>query len=199
MSARRTLPRRFRRHRRRRLRRRRLRQGAGQARRGGHPARPATTTTSSSRCSTRWRRPSCPPTTSPARCGPSSARIRRSPSSSWTVTDVDPATRTVTTADGQTLHRRLPRAGGRLPAELLPHARAPTSTPSRCTRSSDAKALRTRLFEVFEEADTDPSRIDDGALNIVDRRRRADRRGDGRRARRPRQRRDAGRASTTST
>ena len=31
----------------------------------------------------------------------------------------------------------------------------------------DAKALRTRLFEVFEEADTDPARIDEGALNIV--------------------------------
>ncbi len=32
---------------------------------------------------------------------------------------------------------------------------------------TDAKHLRTRLFEVFEEADTDASRIDTGALNIV--------------------------------
>ena len=31
----------------------------------------------------------------------------------------------------------------------------------------DAKALRTRLFEVFEAADNDPARIDEGALNIV--------------------------------
>ena len=32
---------------------------------------------------------------------------------------------------------------------------------------SDAKPLRTRLFEVFEDADADPARIDQGALNIV--------------------------------
>ena len=31
----------------------------------------------------------------------------------------------------------------------------------------DAKALRTRLIEVFEGADADPARIDEGALNIV--------------------------------
>ena len=31
----------------------------------------------------------------------------------------------------------------------------------------DAEALRTRLFEVFEAADNDPARIDEGALNIV--------------------------------
>ena len=32
---------------------------------------------------------------------------------------------------------------------------------------NDAQALRTRLFEVFEEADANPARIEQGALNIV--------------------------------
>ena len=33
--------------------------------------------------------------------------------------------------------------------------------------ATDAEQLRSRLFQVFEDADADPSRIDEGALNIV--------------------------------
>ena len=65
------------------------------------------------------------------------------------------------------VRRRLPGARGRIPAELLPHPRRRASTRSRSTRSIDAKRLRTRLFEVFEDADDDPALIDQGALNIV--------------------------------
>ena len=65
------------------------------------------------------------------------------------------------------VHRRLPGARRRFAAELLPHRRAPRSTPSRCTRVEHAKPLRTRLFEVFEDADRDPALIDRGALNFV--------------------------------
>ena len=61
---------------------------------------------------------------------------------------------------------RLPGARRRLTAELLRHpgdrgARVPLYT------LPDARKLRTRLFEVFEEADSNPERIDEGALNIV--------------------------------
>ena len=45
--------------------------------------------------------------------------------------------------------------------------RAPTSTPFPLYSVDDAKALRTRIFEVFEEADANPARIDQGALNFV--------------------------------
>ena len=80
---------------------------------------------------------------------------------------VDPTTRTVTTADGADVHRRLPGAGGRLAAELLPHARAPRSTPSRSTRSSDAGACAPGSSRSSRRPTPTPSRIDEGALNFV--------------------------------
>ena len=68
---------------------------------------------------------------------------------------------------------------------------APRSTRSRCTRSADAQRLRSRIFTVFEDADRNPKLIDDGALELRDRRRRRDGCGDRRIARRSDQRRDA--------
>ena len=105
----------------------------------------------------------------------------------------------MTTADGQTFDGDYLVLAAGSQAELLPHARRRASTPSRSTPSTDASALRTRLFEVFEDADADPARIDEGALNIVVVGGGPDRRGDGRRGGRPRQQGDAARASTTST
>ena len=49
----------------------------------------------------------------------------------------------------------------------------------------DAVELRSRILGVFEAADNDPALLDQGALNFVDRRRRAHRRGARRRAQRP--------------
>jgi NADH dehydrogenase len=82
------------------------------------------------------------------------------------VTAVDPTTRTVTTSDGQTFTGDyLVLAAGSRPNFF--------STPGADQHAfplyslTDAKALRTRLFEIFEEADNNPARIDEGALNIV--------------------------------
>ena len=63
--------------------------------------------------------------------------------------------------------------------------RARTSTRSRSTRSTTRTRLRSRILAVFEDADRDPSLIDDGRAQLRDRRRRPDRGRDGRRARGP--------------
>ena len=44
---------------------------------------------------------------------------------------------------------------------------APRSTPSRSTASTTRTRLRSRILGVFEDADRDPSLIDQGALNFV--------------------------------
>ena len=82
------------------------------------------------------------------------------------VTDVDPARRTVTTADGQTFtgDYLVLAAGSRPNFFHTPGARE-HSFPLYTV--DDAKALRNRLFEVFEAADANPAHVDDGALNIV--------------------------------
>ena len=46
------------------------------------------------------------------------------------VVAIDPLARTVTTHRGRDLHRRLPRPGGRLAAELLRDARGGTRVPA---------------------------------------------------------------------
>ena len=65
------------------------------------------------------------------------------------VASIDPATRTVTTADGEQLHRRRARPRRRLAAQLLPDqgrrgARVPallaSTTPSACARGSSASS-----------------------------------------------------------
>ena len=82
------------------------------------------------------------------------------------VTKVDPDARSVTTADGATFSADyLVLAAGSRPnffgtAGAEEHAFPLYALP-------DARKLRTRLFEVFEEADSNPERIDEGALNIV--------------------------------
>jgi NADH dehydrogenase len=82
------------------------------------------------------------------------------------VTEVEPSTRTVTTADGQTFTGDyLVLAAGSRPNFFHTSGAKEHSFPLYTV--DDAKALRTRLFEVFEEADANPARIDDGALNIV--------------------------------
>jgi NADH dehydrogenase len=79
---------------------------------------------------------------------------------------VDPATRTVTTANGErfTADYLVLSAGAKANFFHTPGARDhafPLYTVA------DAQRLRTRIFEVFEEADSDASLIDRGALNFV--------------------------------
>jgi NADH dehydrogenase len=82
------------------------------------------------------------------------------------VTEVDPATRTVTTADGQTFTGDyLVLAAGSRPNFF--HTTGAKQHAFPLYTVNDAKGLRTRLFEVFEEADNNPARIAEGALNIV--------------------------------
>ena len=91
---------------------------------------------------------------------------RRSTVKQLTVTAVDPATRTVTTADGQTFSGDyLVMAAGSRPNFF--HTPGAEQHAFPLYTVEDAKALRTRLIEVFEAADNDPARIDEGALNIV--------------------------------
>jgi NADH:quinone reductase (non-electrogenic) len=83
-----------------------------------------------------------------------------------TVTAVDPATRTVTTADGQTFTGDyLVLAGGSRPNFFHTPGAEQHALP--LYTLDDAKALRARLIEIFEAADAEPARIDEGALNIV--------------------------------
>ncbi len=82
------------------------------------------------------------------------------------VTDVDLDTRTVTTSDGQTFTGDyLVLAAGSRPNFF--HTPGADEHALPLYTVEHAKALRTRLFEVFEEADTNPARIAEGALNIV--------------------------------
>ena len=120
-----------------------------------------------------------------------------------TVTAVDPATRTVTTADGQTFTGDyLVLAAGSRPNFF--HTPGAEQHAFPLYTVDDAKALRTRLFEVFEAADNDPARDRRGGPQHRDRRGRTDRprrhhRGthDRRGARRPR-RVQASRTTTSS-
>jgi len=82
------------------------------------------------------------------------------------VTQIDPATRTLTTADGQVSSSDylVIAAGSRPNFFHLAGARDHTFP---LYTVNDAKQLRQRIFEVFEEAENNPQRIDEGALNIV--------------------------------
>ena len=82
------------------------------------------------------------------------------------VTSVDVETRTVTTADGDTFGGDfLVLAGGSKPNFFNTHGAQEHAFPLYSV--TDANRLRNRLFEVFEDADNDPTLIDRGALNIV--------------------------------
>jgi NADH dehydrogenase len=82
------------------------------------------------------------------------------------VTAVDPATRTVTTADGRSFtgDYLVVAAGSRPNFYGVPGA---DEHAFPLYSVADARALRNRIFEVFEEADANPERIDQGALNFV--------------------------------
>ncbi len=83
-----------------------------------------------------------------------------------TVTAVDPATRTVTTADGQQFTgTHLVLAMGTRPNFFGVPGAAEHSLP--LYSANDAIALRNRILQLFEDADLDPARIDRGALNFV--------------------------------
>lgn len=82
------------------------------------------------------------------------------------VTHVDPETRSVTTADGQRLTADyLVLAAGARPNFFHTPGAEEHSFPLYTVK--DAEALRSRLFEVFEAANANPTRIEEGALNIV--------------------------------
>ena len=82
------------------------------------------------------------------------------------VTHVDPDARSVTTADGETFAGDyLVLAAGSKPNFFNTPGAEEHAIPLYSV--TDAERLRTRVFEVFEEADTDPSRIEQGALNFV--------------------------------
>ena len=67
------------------------------------------------------------------------------------VTAADPDARSVTLDDGRTIARRLPRAGGREPSELLRHPGTDHVYP--LYSLDDARRLRSRILELFEGAE----------------------------------------------
>ena len=83
-----------------------------------------------------------------------------------TVTDIDVNTRTVTTSDGQSFSGDyLVLAAGSRPNFFNTPGADQYAFPLYSV--DDATKLRSRIFEVFEEADANPARVDQGALNIV--------------------------------
>ena len=82
------------------------------------------------------------------------------------MTAVDVSTRTVTTAaSGPFTGDYLVLAAGSTPNFFGTPGAEEHTFPLYSVM--DANRLRTRLFEVFEDADRNPSRIDQGALNVV--------------------------------
>jgi NADH dehydrogenase len=83
-----------------------------------------------------------------------------------TVASCDPSALSITTDDGQIFAGDyLVLAAGSRPNFFDVPGADEHAFPLYSLR--DARALRTRLFEVFEAADTNPERIEQGALNIV--------------------------------
>ncbi len=82
------------------------------------------------------------------------------------VTNVDAATRTVTTKDGRTFTGDyLVLAAGSQPNFFNTPGASEHAFPLYTVEH--ARALRNRLLQVFEDAEADPSLLDKGALNIV--------------------------------
>ncbi len=82
------------------------------------------------------------------------------------VTDLDVATRTVTTADGERVTGdALVLAAGSQPNFF--HTEGAEEHAFPLYSLDDAQRLRSRILSVFEEADRDPSLIAQGALNFV--------------------------------
>src|SRR3954467_10467851 len=82
------------------------------------------------------------------------------------VASLDPATRTVTTADGERFTGdAVVLAAGSQPNFFRTAGAGEHAFPLYCL--DDAQRLRSRILGVFEEADRDPALIDQGALNFV--------------------------------
>ena len=82
------------------------------------------------------------------------------------VTELDPATRTVTLADGARFTGdALVLAAGSQPNFFRTPGAEEHALP--LYSLDDATRLRSRILEVFEAADRDPSRVDEGALTFV--------------------------------
>jgi NADH:ubiquinone reductase (H+-translocating) len=83
-----------------------------------------------------------------------------------TVTAIDPVAHSVTTAEGHSYSGdAIVLAAGSQPNFFRVPGAAEHSFP--LYSLSDAEALRSRILAVFEDADRNPARIDDGALNFV--------------------------------
>jgi NADH:quinone reductase (non-electrogenic) len=79
---------------------------------------------------------------------------------------IDPATHTVTTTDGERFSGdAIVLAAGSQPNFFRTAGAAEHAFPLYCL--DDAQRLRSRILGVFEDADRDPSLIDQGALNFV--------------------------------
>lgn len=82
------------------------------------------------------------------------------------VTSIDPATRTVTTATGESFTgTHLVLAMGAVPNYFGIEGAAEHSFP--LYSAEDATRLRNRILQLFEDADLDTSRLDQGALTFV--------------------------------
>src|SRR3954447_21174710 len=82
------------------------------------------------------------------------------------VTSIDPVSHTVTTEDGQTFTGdAVVLAAGSQPNFFRTPGADEHAFPLYCL--DDAQRLRSRVIGVFEEADRDPSLLDQGALNFV--------------------------------
>ena len=82
------------------------------------------------------------------------------------VASLDPATRTVTTKRGERYSGdAIVLAAGSQPNFFRTSGAAEHAFPLYCL--DDAKRLRARIIGVFEDADRDPGRLDQGALNFV--------------------------------
>jgi NADH dehydrogenase len=82
------------------------------------------------------------------------------------VASVDPATHSVTTADGDRISGdALVLAAGSQPNFFRTPGAAEHAFPLYCL--DDARRLRSRIIAVFEAADRDPALIEQGALNFV--------------------------------
>ena len=81
------------------------------------------------------------------------------------VTSVDPSTKTVTTADGETQVGDFVVLAAGSQANFFDTPGAEHVFPLYSLH--DAERLRSRILAVFEEAERDPARVDEGALNFV--------------------------------
>ena len=100
-------------------------------------------------------------------CGSVFERARERRRASWTRSSRSTRRRTRSRSPtARPIERRRARARRRRAAELLPHARrGGARVPA--LQPDDAQRLRSRILQLFEDADRDPSSWTKGALNFV--------------------------------